>query len=395
MIRDKISIKKWLPIIGLTFSTFIFNTTEFIPIGLLTDIANDFNITEAHAGMLISVYAWFVMLLSLPLMLAASKMERRKLMLWIFFVFVVSHFVSAVSTNFWMLMISRIGVACAHSIFWAIVSPVAVSIVSPKYRQIALSTIVTGSSIAMIVGLPLGRVIGLLIGWRMTFLCIGLFALATMIYLIFVLPKVPSGGRFPVHSLPLLLKNPLLVSMYALALILPLGYYTCYSYIEPFMLQVANMTESTITLTLMIFGGAGMLGSIAFSKYYTRNPFRFMSIVIFCAAMCMIVLHPLSVSVYTTILACALLGAAMTAFNVSMQSEIINCSPKEATSVSMAIFSGIFNMGIACGTMVGGAICTYSTIANIGYVGGAIALLSFLFWFKHIMKLLKAWYAQK
>ena len=65
--------KHWLALVGLTFATFIFNTSEFIPIGLLTDIATDFHMTEAHAGMLISVYAWVVMLLSLPLMLVYSS----------------------------------------------------------------------------------------------------------------------------------------------------------------------------------------------------------------------------------------------------------------------------------------------------------------------------------
>ena len=78
---SRTTIREWLPLIALTFSAFIFNTSEFIPIGLLSDIAADFSISEAKAGMLISIYAWFVALLSLPLMLLASKMEYRKLLL--------------------------------------------------------------------------------------------------------------------------------------------------------------------------------------------------------------------------------------------------------------------------------------------------------------------------
>ena len=77
-----ITLREWLPLLGLTFSAFIFNTSEFIPIGLLTDIATDLKITEAHAGLLISVYAWVVALTSLPLMLLVSKMEYRKLLLY-------------------------------------------------------------------------------------------------------------------------------------------------------------------------------------------------------------------------------------------------------------------------------------------------------------------------
>ena len=67
--NQKLTIREWLPLIGMTVAAFIFNTSEFMPIGLLTDIADDFRITEAKAGMLISAYSWAVMLLSLPLML--------------------------------------------------------------------------------------------------------------------------------------------------------------------------------------------------------------------------------------------------------------------------------------------------------------------------------------
>lgn len=78
--NNKMTLKEWLPLIGITLAAFIFNTSEFMPIALLTDIANDFHISEATAGSLISVYALFVMLLSLPLMILASKIEFKKLL---------------------------------------------------------------------------------------------------------------------------------------------------------------------------------------------------------------------------------------------------------------------------------------------------------------------------
>ena len=121
-------IKAWIPVIGLTFSAFIFNTSEFIPIGLLSDIATDFRITESHAGLLITVYAWVVAIASLPLMLIFAKTENRKLMLSITAVFAISHILSGFSKDFYMLMISRLGVACAHAIFWSVVTPYAVRI---------------------------------------------------------------------------------------------------------------------------------------------------------------------------------------------------------------------------------------------------------------------------
>lgn len=159
MFKDSMTLKQWMSLIGLTCAAFIFNTSEFIPIGLLSDIAEDFSVTEAKAGMIISVYAFVVMLVSLPLMIFASKFDLKKLIISVIFLFTVFQLLSAVSSGYGMLMMSRIGVACAHSIFWSIVSPLAVRTVPENFKNTALSMIVVGTSVAMIFGLPIGRMI--------------------------------------------------------------------------------------------------------------------------------------------------------------------------------------------------------------------------------------------
>lgn len=383
------STKNWMALIGLTCAAFIFNTSEFIPIGLLTDIANDFSTTEAQAGMIISIYAFVVMLLSLPLMIVVSRFEMKKLLACVIFVFVVFQLLSAVSTGYYMLMLSRIGVACAHSIFWSIVSPLAVRTVPDKYKSLALSMIVTGTSVAMIFGLPVGRIIGLHIGWRMTFLCIGIFAFLLMIYLMLVLPKVPSRGTFSLQKLPALLKLPVLLGIFILSFALATSYYTGYSYIEPFLKQVAGLQDNWITTTLVIFGAMGILGSLAFSRFYNKNPYMFTSIVLFSIFGCLLLLQAAAFYSVTIILLCALWGMAFTSSNVVLQAEIINNSPVESTSVAMSIFSGLFNLGIACGTYIGGQVCTHFSMADIGYAGAALALITFVYWNKVVKKKMK------
>ena len=379
--KEKIPMKQWLPLVGLTLSAFIFNTSEFMPIGLLTDIAADFKITEAQAGIMITVYAYVVMLLSLPLMIAASRMEFRKLLLCTVAIFAVSHVVSGISTSYGMLMASRIGVACAHSIFWSIASPLAVRIVAESHRSLALGMVATGTSIAIIFGLPLGRVIGLQLGWRMTFMCVAAVAFIVMAYLAFVFPKVPSDKPFSVKELPDLLRNKMLLGVFFMAFIIPTAYYTAYSYIEPFLLQVAHMPESLITWTLVLFGGFGMLGSVLFSLFFNRAPYFFLKAAVGGVAIALLLLNTAASSAsHTTVIAlCAFWGIAVTAFNISMNAEIINCAPKDAIPVAMSIFSGIYNLGIGSGTFLGGLVCTYATIADIGYVGGAVGVAATLF----------------
>lgn len=374
--KEKMTFKMWFTLIGLTFCTFIFNTSEFIPVGLLTDIANDFNITEAGAGMLISVYAWMVMLLSLPLMVMTSKMELKKLMLILVGLFTVFQVCSFLSTSYAMLMFSRIGVACTHAIFWSIVSPLAVKLVPERFHAIALSTIVTGSSIAMILGMPIGRLIGLMLGWRMTFLSIGIFSFISLIYISFTLPKVQSEGKFSMSQVPVLLKSKTLVTIYLLALIIPMAHYIGYGYIEPFLLKVANLGESTITTLLMIFGIAGFGGSLLFAKFYNKNTTVFSYTTMIALTISLLLFQLSSSDLSATLIILIVWGISMTAFNVAMQAEIIECSPSAGTAVSMSIFSGIYNLGIGCGTFVGGEVCSYIGIPFIGYVGATIAILA-------------------
>ena len=209
--KKAMPLRELLPLLGMTVSAFIFNTSEFMPIGLLTDIAAAFHITEAQAGMLITAYSWVVTLLSLPLMILACRMDFKRLPLGAVGLFGICQILSAVSPNFTVLLLSRLGVAYAHAIFWSIASPMAVRLVSEEHRSFALSMIVTGTSVAMIFGLPLGRMIGLTVGWRMTFASVAVVAFIVLFYMSALFPKLPGSQSFTLTQLPELFKNPVLM----------------------------------------------------------------------------------------------------------------------------------------------------------------------------------------
>ena len=367
--------KAWLPVIGLTFSTFIFNTSEFIPIGLLSDIAGDFGITEANAGMLITVYAWVVALASLPLMLIFAKTENRKLMLSITAIFAASHILSGFAKDFYMLMISRIGVACSHAIFWSIVTPLAVRLAPEGKGSTALSIIVCGSSIAMIIGLPLGRTIGLYLGWRATFLIIAVLAAVILAILAAVLPKMPGDGSISLRKLPALIKSPALLSIYLITVIAITGHFTAYSYIEPFLAQTAGLSETWITLILTIFGFVGLVGSFLFAKCYDAHRKLFIVFAVCGLCVSMLMLQVMSFSLASVILLCVFWGTAINFYNLAFQSEIIRNAP-QGSAVAMSIYSGIYNMGIGSGALVGGYVCSGLEVGFIGYAGGAIAVIA-------------------
>lgn len=371
----KATFVTWLPVLTLTLCAFVFNTSEFIPIGLLTDIGRDFGTTEAQTGWLVTIYAWVVAILSLPLMLLAAKMECRRLMMLILALFVGSHCLSAVSTSYWMLLISRLGVACSHAIFWSVVSPLAVEVAPKHKRSTALSMVVAGSSIAMIAGLPLGRVLGLYLGWRVTFLAIGLTAALALFCLWRFFPSVESQQAVKLRQVPKLLTQPALLGIYILTPIIMTGNFTVYSYIEPFLAQVTGMVPDHITWVLVAYGAVGIIGSWVFSHFYDRHPLTFMKAAVVGMALSLLLMREAATAEVTVFVLCLFWGFAVTLYNLTFQSAIIAAAPT-GTAIAMSVFSGIYNVGIGSGALVGGVVCTHLTIGEIGYVGGGIALLA-------------------
>ena len=382
------NIKKWLPVISLTLSTFIFNTSEFIPIGLLTSIADDFAITESKAGLLITIYAWVVALASLPLMMAFAKTENKKLMLSLVALFTASHILSGFSNRYVMLMISRIGVACSHAVFWSIVTPLAVHVAPEGHRSTALSMIITGSSIAMIVGLPLGRAVGLMVGWRVTFLLIAILSAIVLCLLAAFLPKVPSDNNISLKTLPTLVSTPALLCIFVMTALTITGHFTAYSYIEPFLGQAAGFTNGEITMVLSAFGVIGIIVSVLFSKYYDRHQFAFLRVAVLGICICTLLLGISSGNSFIMVCTCLLWGLSINCFNISLQSCIIDYSPF-GTAIAMSIYSGIYNVGIGAGALVGGIVCSHIGIPFVGYVGGAVSLVSALFFLLTVTPVLK------
>ncbi|MEB3476744.1 sugar transporter [Pasteurella multocida] len=365
--------RQFARVITFALAGFVFNTTEFIPVALLSDIAQSFAMPVSQTGLIITVYAWVVSLMSLPFMLLTAKAERRGLLIKLLVLFILSHLLSVIAWDFWVLVLARIGVALTHSIFWAITASLVIRVAPKDKKSQAIGLLAIGCSLAMILGLPLGRLIGQFFGWRATFAIIALIAIGILCLFYQLLPHLPSKNAGSLNSLPTLFKRPLLLGLYVLTMIIISAHFTAYSYIEPFMLNISTMSHSMATFVLFVFGLSGITASLLFNRYYNAGPIRFILFSMGLLTATLLLLFIASQQTWTMFLLTFFWGIGIAGIGLGLQIRVLHLAP-DATDVAMAIYSGIYNIGIGAGALLGNQVMQHYGLAYIGVAGALFAV---------------------
>ena len=367
------TFKQWVSVCALAVGAFIFNTTEYIPIALLSDIGQSFDKPATEVGMMITVYAWIVALLSLPLMLMTKNIERRKLLLMLFALFALFHALSFFSWNFNILLVSRIGIALTHAVFWSITASLAVRLAPTGKTNQALGLLSTGTVLAMVLGIPLGRVVGQYFGWQLSFLLIGVCAAGVMLVLAKNLPALPSQNTGSLSSLPSLFKRRNLMLLYAMTVLIITAHFTAYSYIEPFVLQVGGFKAEQVTIVLSLYGLAGFAASYLFGKWFAKLQRLFMLGAVAVILLSALLLLPFASFPYAVYALVFIWGVAIVIVSLGMVSKVLAFA-SDATDVANSIYSGLYNVGIGGGALLGHYVTVWFGLSNIGIAGALLAV---------------------
>ncbi|MDR2400647.1 MAG: MFS transporter [Deferribacteraceae bacterium] len=369
----KNNIKSWLPVLSLALAVFIFVTSEFVPVGLLPDISEGVGETPSKTGLLLTGYAWVVAVMSLPLTLATGSLDRRKLLLILMIIFCAGNLTVTLFSSFYPVLLSRFIVALAHSVFWSIATPLAARLAPNGKTAYGLGIIAAGGALGTVLGVPLGTFIGQQFTWKTTFIVISAVSITVFAVLAVILPRLPSINTGSVKSLPKLAKNSPLLLSYGITCFLITGHFTLYTYVVPFLAEEVHISANGIVALLFVFGFSGTTGIFIVGKFLESCPIKLMMTGISAIILILAALSIIKTSIFLICAAFITWSIALTIFGISMQNNILKLAPY-AADAAVSIYSGIFNVGIGCGALIGGMVLKNIGLTFINIIACLIAL---------------------
>jgi DHA1 family inner membrane transport protein len=364
-------------LIALALGGFGIGLTEFVIMGLLPEVAADFQVSEATAGWLISGYALAVVVGALLLTAAVTRFERKPVLAVLMVLFIAGNLVSAIAPDYSLMMVGRIIAALAHGAFFGIGAVVAASMVAPTKKAGAIAIMFTGLTAANVLGVPFGTMLGQAAGWRSTFWAItgiGVLALAGILTLV---PRTGAGEAAP-GGLRGELRAFRSGQVWLSILVTILGYggmFGAFTYIAFTLTEVTGFSASTVPWLLILFGVGLFIGNTVGGKAADRNVDRTLLVALAALVVVLVVFALTAGSQPMTIASMVLLGGFGFATVPGLQMRVMKYATTAPTLASGANI-GAFNVGNALGAWMGGVTIT----AGLGYTspiwaGAGITLL--------------------
>ncbi|MGW1813242.1 MFS transporter [Streptomyces sp. NPDC002125] len=367
-----------LALLALAIGAFGIGTTEFVIMGLLPDVAADFQVSIPTAGFLVTGYALGVVL-GAPLMtFLGTRVTRKRMLMLLMGLFIVGNVVSAIAPVFGVMLAGRVIASLAHGAFFGIGSVVAADLVAPEKKAGAIAMMFTGLTVANVVGVPLGTFIGQNFGWRITFLVVAALGVLGLLGVAKLIPEQPKAEGVRIrHELAAFRNVQVLLAM-AMTVLGFGGVFAAITYITPMMTETAGYATSSVTWLLVLFGLGMVGGNLLGGKFADRHlmPMLYVSLGALAAVLALFTLtaHNKIAAAITIVL----IGGLGFATVPPLQKRVLD-QAAGAPTLASAVNIGAFNLGNALSAWLGGIVIS----AGLGYtapnwVGAALAASALL-----------------
>ncbi|WP_332649078.1 MFS transporter [Lysinibacillus sp. 54212] len=379
----QLSKRPWLLILTLTLLTFVLGTSEFVIVGILTDISSSLQITNAKAGTLVSAFA-ITFAIATPLVMSATgHFPKRKWILFLIGSFIFLNALCVISTSYIMFLALRILTAIVTGVLISLAMIVASETMPIEKRGIAISFVFGGFTLANVVGVPIGIVIAERYGWNATFILTTILGGLAFLAAYSVLPNKLSQVRSSIRDQFSLLTSPRIL----MAFFIPaLGFgatYTVFTYLVP-ILNGMDAPENSISLILFGYGFISIFSNILAGKIASHNAIGRLRFVFLIQAAVLITLFWTTNHFILGLINIGFMSLMAILLTTSTQLYLIDLAeiyqPK-ATGLAASLMPVASNVGIAFGSALGGFVYHQGILMNVAWVGGLVAVCASLLTF--------------
>ncbi|OFV76029.1 MFS transporter [Rhodococcus erythropolis] len=353
-----------LGLIALAMGGFGIGLTEFVIMGLLPEVSADFEVTESVAGYLISGYALSVAIGAILLTAAVTRFERKKVLLSLMVLFIIGNLMSALAPSYEVMMGGRIVAALCHGAFFGIGSVVAADMVTPNKRAGAIAMMFAGLTIANVLGVPFGTLLGQQLGWRSTFWAITVIGVIALIGIAALVPTTPAsttggGLRGELGAF----RNKQVWLSIAITILGYGGMFGAFTYIAFTLTEVTGFATSSVPWLLILFGSGLFVGNFLGAKAADRSLTKALVWILAILTVVLIVFAATAESKVMTVISLFFMGAFGFATVPGLQMRIMNYASAAPTMASGANIAA-FNVGNALGAWLGGI----TIAAGLGFI---------------------------
>ncbi|SDZ08086.1 MFS transporter, DHA1 family, putative efflux transporter [Evansella caseinilytica] len=360
----------------LAFGAFVTGTAEFVVSGILEIIADDLDVSISLAGQLITMYSLSYALGALVLVMLTATFERKKVLLFSLAIFIAGNVIAFFSSTYLFLLVSRIVMAMSGGLYIVVATNYAAQLASPEKRGSAMATVITGFTVSLVLGVPVGTFVSAFIDWRYVYLFIALVTVVNLYFLYLRVPKMKGNPATPLRQQLLILKDRKLVSGLMTTIFWILGYTMVFAYIAPFLSEGAGFSIEKISTALFVLGVFAFIGSrfggFAVDKW---GPKRTIIISLLLHAAALFLLTFTIQSTVAVLITMMMWGVAAWTTTPAKQFYLISLKPG-SSEIVLSFNTALMNVGMTIGAGLGGVIIQYTSILHISWISGFMVLLA-------------------